>query len=785
LTWEYVPAAYGTWIGRIVNSGLRSVVVDVSDSTTGTLEEIMHQRIRFAACDAYPSGAVNTSGVVMSHAHKYLITVTPNGPKGSSCSVEDMFLGPMPPVMTFSVVVNQMSVIVDAIGSYDPDGTIVSYYWSFGDGGGATGITATHTYSLPATYTITLTVTDNDNLTNTASRDVVIRVVPPGNGSWSNPVLIGAPVNDIASGPSVSMNSRGLAIAAWSSMRDSVWQVWTNKFVPGLGWQGPEAVGPAMPWTYAPVVGIDDNGNSSVAWIMDNTIYTRRNVPAYGWDDAVVVSDAVTYPSGLTLAVDPDGKAVLAWEAQVDLHWGIMASVRDVGNHWSVPTLIESSRGQADNPCAAISDGGKAIVAFGIYESTQSDVWANSYAPGAGWLGETLLSDLGNYSSGPKVSMDTFGNAFAVWDYMTASNYTYTYTVCANRYVGGVWQGAVRIEPGSASAPMSPDVRAYGDGNAAVVWTERTDPLPAGEIRTSTYRSGIGWSSPVTIGSGSLYVGYPSVAVDSSGGIYVGWSQSDGLGNVSGYVILTNHYGPGLGWSGQQLMMWVQNTSGPVVAAGPSNTAVLVWNEFGTTSNVWASDYGVRTVLVAEAGPTQYLWGQDSVQFDGSGSYSDNGIVSYLWTWIAGNGTEKSLTGANPSCTSEWFFSYGNYTVTLTVTDSSGKTATDTVSIVFGFRIYCDDPMGAEGITAPSDGYYKLRIENNGMQSFNWTIVDCNLTSPPYDVFHDTITFSSDNELLVTGPFWMTGGRYYQSEYIPHGPAGSYMTIFAFFVPTA
>lgn len=218
----------------------------------------------------------------------------------------------------------------------------------------------------------------------------------------------------------------------------------------------------------------------------------------------------------------------------------------------------------------------------------------------------------------------------------------------------------------------------------------------------------------------------------------------------------------------------------------------------GRTDN-WAIDWGITAewaqvsivaqdipfhLLIAEAGPTQYLWGQNEVYFDGSASVSDLAIVSYEWTWVAGNGTPKALTGVTPSCPAEWFFSYGNYTVTLTVTDLLGQTDTDTVSISWGFRLFSQTPNGAEWWDAPSDGYYKLRIENHNVTSIDWTIIDCNLTSPPYDVFHYTITFNSSDELLISVPFWMTGGRAYQSEYVIHGAAGSYVTIWSFFVPT-
>lgn len=45
--------------------------------------------------------------------------------------------------------------------SSDPDGTIVSYHWDFGDGTTATGVSPVHTYAVSGGYSITLTVTDN------------------------------------------------------------------------------------------------------------------------------------------------------------------------------------------------------------------------------------------------------------------------------------------------------------------------------------------------------------------------------------------------------------------------------------------------------------------------------------------------------------------------------------------------------------------------------------------------------------------------------------------------
>lgn len=64
--------------------------------------------------------------------------------------------------------------------SSDPDGTIASYSWDFGDGSPASTETSpSHTYGATelTTYTVTLTVTDNAGGTDTESHD--ISVSPP------------------------------------------------------------------------------------------------------------------------------------------------------------------------------------------------------------------------------------------------------------------------------------------------------------------------------------------------------------------------------------------------------------------------------------------------------------------------------------------------------------------------------------------------------------------------------------------------------------------------------
>ncbi|HCP32156.1 TPA: hypothetical protein DIT45_02780 [Candidatus Acetothermia bacterium] len=66
----------------------------------------------------------------------------------------------------------------DGSTSHDPDGTIVSYNWSFGDGASGTGTIVQHPYNSTGTYTVRLTVTDDDGATNTATQQVTITQAP-------------------------------------------------------------------------------------------------------------------------------------------------------------------------------------------------------------------------------------------------------------------------------------------------------------------------------------------------------------------------------------------------------------------------------------------------------------------------------------------------------------------------------------------------------------------------------------------------------------------------------
>lgn len=78
---------------------------------------------------------------------------------------------------TFGTV--PLTVRFSAQGSRDPDGDALSYRWSFGDGGTASGASVSYTYRARGTYTATLTAQDPQGAKGTATVKIDAGNTPP------------------------------------------------------------------------------------------------------------------------------------------------------------------------------------------------------------------------------------------------------------------------------------------------------------------------------------------------------------------------------------------------------------------------------------------------------------------------------------------------------------------------------------------------------------------------------------------------------------------------------
>ncbi|MGE3842614.1 MAG: PKD domain-containing protein, partial [Vicinamibacterales bacterium] len=139
---------------------------------------------------AFGDGATGT-GATVSHTYavagSYVATLTVSDNRGATASAATSVTVTAtstnrPPV---AVVVAApltgrapLNVSFSAAGSSDPDGTVASYAWSFGDGDSAAGVAVSHTYVAAGTYAATLTVTDAQGATHSSSTPIVVSAAP-------------------------------------------------------------------------------------------------------------------------------------------------------------------------------------------------------------------------------------------------------------------------------------------------------------------------------------------------------------------------------------------------------------------------------------------------------------------------------------------------------------------------------------------------------------------------------------------------------------------------------
>ncbi|MCR9135679.1 MAG: PKD domain-containing protein [Alphaproteobacteria bacterium] len=190
---------------EVVPADNRPPVLDFPAELTTTL----HEPVRFDASKAndrdgnivsyewdFGDGAIGT-GAVTEHrydktgTYRASLVLTDNGipaPQTTEISFDVQVTNrantvPAPNIRAETKAKVREPIAFDASETADPDGSILSYVWDFGDGHRASGIETHHIYQFPGRYEVTLTVTDDDVAEQrlTASTSHMVEVALPEN----------------------------------------------------------------------------------------------------------------------------------------------------------------------------------------------------------------------------------------------------------------------------------------------------------------------------------------------------------------------------------------------------------------------------------------------------------------------------------------------------------------------------------------------------------------------------------------------------------------------------
>ena len=564
----------------------------------------------------------------------------------------DVLLGDVPFTVNFN-----------STGSTDPDGSVVSYFWEFGDGATSTAANPSHTYTTTGDYVATLTVTDNQGVTT--SNAVAIIAQAPN----IDPVaFISA---DVASGPaplSVEFSASG-SYDPDGSIGNIEWDFGDGGF-PYFG--SPAFNTFTVEGTYTVTVTVfDGRGGSGTASMIINVGSEPPNQPPTAVAEVTVASGDAPFNPAFSSAnsSDPDG-SITAWL------WDFGDGTTSTLPHpaikvYETPGVYTVTLTVTDDDGTTGSDSLVITVTDGGTGGNQPPVAVISASPESGPAPLTVLLN----SDGSSDSDGTIVTYF--------------------------WE----ISDGRSTSRQNPRVRFNNDGVYTVTLTVTDDQGDTGTDTVTITVGGVPTNQPPTaVASADVTSGDVPLTVNFDGS-----ASSDPDGTIASYA-----------WTfGDGDSATAANPSYSYTTAGTYTATLTV------TDNEGATDSASVTIVVTDPAvnqPPTAVASADvtsgdaplTVNFNGSASSDPDGtIASYAWTF----GDGGSATAADPAYS---YAAAGNYVAMLTVTDDEG--ATDSASVT----IIVTDPGTGCSSNCARVSEISLSIRGNGSLVGLVTVVDEN-----------------------------------------------------------
>ncbi|MEA5117249.1 MAG: PKD domain-containing protein, partial [Propionicimonas sp.] len=406
------------------------------------------------------------TGQTASHTYQqpgtYQVTLTVTDNRGGTATVThsvQALAANQTPSAAFTSTVDRAKASFDASGSADPDGTIASYDWDFGDGEVGTGVSPNHTYAAPGTYTVKLTVTDNRGGTDTVSHALTVAANAKPTASFTSTA-----VELTASFDGSASSDPDGTVASYA------WEFGDTQT--GTGVSPTHSYASSGTYTVTLTV-TDDNGAT----------------------DSVAKQITVTAPSAL---------AKDSFERSVPSGWGAAES----GGAWTIATGAARFSVSGGQGRVTLSNPGSGYTALlGSVSTTQADMSfdlsVDKPATGGGlYLGAIgrSVAGVGNYASQVRLQSD---GSVVVYLVRTIGS---TETTVASKTIAGLTYAAgdtlhVRFQvTGTNSTSLK--VKVWSGGSEPTAWTSTaTDSTAslqvAGSVGLNPYVSGSATNLPV------------------------------------------------------------------------------------------------------------------------------------------------------------------------------------------------------------------------------------------------------------------------------------------------
>lgn len=302
------------------------------------------------------------------------------GVKYDSFTITGLSAANQNPVAKFTCNPNSgfapLTTTCDASASFDPDGSVASYAWNFGDGTTGSGVTAGHTYLSAGSYTVTLVVTDTMGAKGTATGPITVN--PASGAGWA---LAKHVPGDLKGVYFVDQNTGwvvGLDAAIFKTIDGgNNWTKQTNNII----WNG---AAPAIaPWIFD-VFFLDQNRGWATGW-PELILHTEDGGKTWVEQKRNPISPKDNQPfnsSNYCQDFDADGNCVHVYgvylrkiqftpDGQTGFSVGryrYIFKTSDGGQHWTLlPFDWKSPNWSTDPPCTDPNTGKPVAIHFTAY----------------------------------------------------------------------------------------------------------------------------------------------------------------------------------------------------------------------------------------------------------------------------------------------------------------------------------------------------------------------------------------------------------------------------------
>ena len=327
-----------------------------------------------------------------------------------------------------------------------------------------------------------------------------------------------------------------------------------------------------------PWVAMGGGSEATVVWRQrvgaSYDLYANRFAPGVGWSGAAVIESEPGDADFPRVAVDGSGNAIALWKQWNGAFNDIWANRYAPGVGWSGPVLMETNDADASETWVSMNASGDALATWRQSDGVALSIWSRRYAPGGGWgLPELVERDRGSVAS-PRAVLDGSGDGVAVWQQKYPRS---SWGVLANGFAAGQGWGTPIPLDANEPASMSPDIATDGCGNAIAVWRQ-TDGVDF-TVWANHNRTGAGWTGPVLIGPDASQDTTPSVAMNAGGDAVAAW--------VNDGHFLVARYGESSGWgSPEQIDESPEVATTPEIRMDDARNAVAIWMQGG---RIWTS----------------------------------------------------------------------------------------------------------------------------------------------------------------------------------------------------